>query len=253
MKGVPDSVRRMALAVVIVSRQARGLPYEDVCAAAGTLKEAERGPETLAPGLRAILDPEGFLDAFRAGAPDTRLGAGSLAVMLRRQGRMSELLELHKGFEMPEGRYASAQARSLHEVEGNLLLMPGVPGEEIDEAADRVAWILDSYPFRVEGNSMPRPAVEHTLALARLRQGKFEEVEPLCASGLAGDHGPDARATILATIVLARRALGQPHADLLSEAVALSPDADLVAEAALGTADEAPVGHLRAASQPLRG
>lgn len=89
---------------------------------------------------------------------------------------------------------------------------------------------------------MPLAAVKHTLALARLRQGRFEEVEPLCASGLAGDHGPDTRATILATIVLARRALGQPHADLLGEAVALSPDADLVAEAALGTAHETAAG-----------
>ncbi len=79
--------------------------------------------------------------------------------------------------------------------------------------------------------------MEHTLALARLRQGRFDEVEPLCESGLAADFGPDNRATILATIVIARRALGRPHADLLAEAVALSPDADLVAEAR-SSADE---------------
>lgn len=67
--------------------------------------------------------------------------------------------------------------------------------------------------------------------MARLRQGRFGEVEPLCAPGLASDVGPDDRATVLATIALARRALGQPHAGLLTEAIALSPDADLVAEA----------------------
>jgi hypothetical protein len=79
---------------------------------------------------------------------------------------------------------------------------------------------------------MPRPAVEHSLALARLRQRRFAEVERLCAAGLAGDYGPDARATMLATVALARRALGQPHADLVAAAVSLSAHADLVAEAA---------------------
>jgi hypothetical protein len=67
-------------------------------------------------------------------------------------------------------------------------------------------------------------------------------VEPLCASGLALDIGPDSRATLLATLVLARRALGQPHAELLAEAVALSPDADLVAEAR-SSADEPLISH----------
>jgi hypothetical protein len=54
----------------------------------------------------------------------------------------------------------------------------------------------------------------------------------LCAAGLDGDYGPDARATILATVALGRRALGQPHANLVAEAVSLSAHADLVAEAA---------------------
>jgi hypothetical protein len=134
--------------------------------------------------------------------------------MLLRQGRISELLELHAGFGLPEDCYVREQAQSLHEIEC----------------------------FEAAGGPMPRAAVEHTLALARLRQGRFEEVEPLCASGLAGDWGPDACATILATIALARRALGKSHADLLSAAVALSPDADLVAEAALDTAEVAAAG-----------
>lgn len=246
VKDVPDSVRRIALAAVIVSRQARGLPYEDVRATAATLKTAERSPEALAASLRAAFGPEGFLDAFRAGDPDTRLGAGSLAAVLRRQGRIGDLLELHKGFELPEGRDAAALARSMHEVEWNLLLVPGVPREQIDEVASRVMWLLENYPFEAEGDSMPLPAVQHTLALARLRQGRFEEVEPLCAAGLAGDYGPDARATILATIVMARRALGQPHADLLAEAVAASADAGLVAEAGLGTPHQAAAGIPRA-------
>jgi len=233
MTELPDSMRRVALTAIIVSRQARGLSYEGARKiAAATLKPADQGLEVAVAELRAILDPEGFLTAFREGAPDTRLNLRPVALMLRRQGRVSELLELHQGFGVPEGRYASAQARSLHGVEDNLLLVPGLPREAVDEAASQVRWILGNYPFETAGGLLPRPAVEHTLALALLRQGRFEEVEPLCASGLAGDYGPDARATILATIVLARRGLGQPHADPLAEAVALSPDADLVAEAA---------------------
>lgn len=86
------------------------------------------------------------------------------------------MLELHKGFELPDGRDAAKQARSLHAVEWNLLLVPGLPCQDIDEVASRVMWILGNYPFEAEGPSMPLAAVEHTLALARLRQGRFEEV-----------------------------------------------------------------------------
>ena len=157
--------------------------------------------------------------------------------MLRRQGRIGELLELHAGFGAPAGAHWRAQARSLHVVEYNLLCVPGLPPEVIDEAAVRTRWLVDSYPFKAKEDPELQPAMEHSLAVARLRQGRFGEVEPLCESGLAADFGPDNRATVLATIVIARRALGQPHADLLAEAVALSPDADLVAEAR-SSADE---------------
>jgi hypothetical protein len=122
--------------------------------------------------------------------------------------------------------------RSLHGVEYQLLLMPALPPETADEQAARVEWILDSYPFKPAGEHMPRPAVQHTLALARLRQRRFAEVEALCRPALAGRYGPDERATVLATIALARRGLGRPYTDLVAQAAALSPGADLVAEAA---------------------
>jgi hypothetical protein len=238
VKNVPDSVRRMALTAVAVSREARGLPDEDIRAeAAATLPAVDDGPEAMTAGLKAVLNPEACLRAFRAGDPAAQLGAGDIAVMLRRRGRVDELLELHAGLGAPAGRNWRAQARSLHEVECNLLYVPGLPPEVIDEAADRMRWLVDNYPFNGEPDAKLRSAMEHTLALARLRQGRSTEVEPLCASGLAADVGPDSRATILATIVIARRALGQPHADLLAEAAALSPGADLVAEARSG-ADE---------------
>ena len=149
-KELPDSMRRIALAAVIVSRQARGLPSEDVReTAAARLKTAEQGLDPRVAELTAILDPEGFLTAFRAGAPGTRLGAGSLAVMLRRQGRTGELLELHKGFEVPQGDYKSDLAMSLHEIEYSLLLISGLPREVIDEAASRV--VSDPSQLSVRG------------------------------------------------------------------------------------------------------
>ena len=237
VKNVPDSVRRMVLAAVIVSRESRGLPDEDIRAAAAALPALGDGPEVMAAGLKATLHPEAMLRAFREGDPAARLGVGDIAVMLRRQERIGELLDVHAGFGEPAGRYWRAQAGSLHQVEYSLLCVPGLPPEVIDEAAIRTRWLVDNYPFKAKEDSQLRSAMEHTLALARLRQGRFDEVEPLCESGLAADVGPDDRATLLATIVIARRALGRPHADLLAEAVALSPDADLVAEAQ-SSADE---------------
>jgi hypothetical protein len=90
--------------------------------------------------------------------------------------------------------------------------------------------------------------MQHTLAVARLRQRRYGEVEALCAPAVDGATGRDDRATVLATMVIARRALGQPYAKLLAQAVALSPDADLVAEAALDAA-KGPAGGPRS-SEP---
>jgi hypothetical protein len=75
-------------------------------------------------------------------------------------------------------------------------------------------------------------AARVTLALARLRQDRLDQVEPLCANALASDLTPEQRATALAAVVLARRATGQPYQAELAEARALAPGAALVAEAA---------------------
>jgi hypothetical protein len=60
---------------------------------------------------------------------------------------------------------------------------------------------------------------------------ELDQVEPWCASSLASDLRPDDRATVLATIAMARHGLGEPYEEPLAEAVALSPHADLVPEA----------------------
>jgi hypothetical protein len=132
---------------------------------------------------------------------------------------------------VPDGPHALEQARLLHSVEYSVLLVPGLSAEMIDQAARRVHWVIANYPFDADNGSLPRSAVEHTMALARLRQGRFSEVEPWCASSLASVLRPDDRATVLATIAMARHGLGQPYEEPLAEAVALSPHADLVPEA----------------------
>jgi hypothetical protein len=75
--------------------------------------------------------------------------------------------------------------------------------------------------------------MRHTLAVVRLQQGRFDEVEPLCADSMANTSiSVGDRAQVLATIALARRGLGQPYEDLLTQAVSLAPDEYLVKQAA---------------------
>ena len=173
VKNVPDSLRRMALAGAIMSREARGLPDEDIHAtAAATLPALDHGLESTAASLKAILHPEAVLRAFRAGDSAARLTVGAIALMLRRQGRIGELLDVHAGFGAPAGSNWRAQAQSLHRVEYNLLCAPGLPPEVINEAAVRTRWLMDNYPFKAKEDSQLRSGMEHTLALARLRQGR---------------------------------------------------------------------------------
>ncbi len=120
-----------------------------------------------------------------------------------------------------------------HQLSWEVLLVPGLPPDAAACAADRVNWVLETAEFK-PGNPAwwYREAVLHTLALAKLRLGVFTEVEDLCQPILKLPGLPtENRATVLATIALARRALGQPCGQLLAEAVALAPTADLVPEA----------------------
>jgi peptidase M50-like protein len=185
-------------------------------------------------GLRALLPYRSRSGRRSDGARLFELRAdvdGQIPARLRREGRIGELLELHAGFRVPDGPHALEQTVSLHNLEWNLLLVPGLSAQTIDQAARRVHWVLANYPFDTDKDSLPRPAAEHTMALARLRQGRFAEVEQWCASGLATDLHRKDRATVLATIAMARRGLGQPYEALLAQAVALSWQADLVQEA----------------------
>lgn len=171
-----------------------------------------------------------LLQACRDRDPLARVSAGVIAFMLRKEGRIAELLELHAALPSPSGAWEQPIALREHLIAWNVLALPGLPADAVELAASRVQWVLGN-PRPPATGQLSRAAALHTLAVARLRQARFEEVEPLCAEGLAADHGPEARATMLATVALARRALSRSYDELLAEAVALSPDADLVAEA----------------------
>jgi hypothetical protein len=217
----------LAAALTGVARQALGLPHEDVLASAAGSRS---GIEIMMAQLWWAMAPERMLALAGQGDLMARVGAGSIAAYLRHAGREAELLDLHAGIvrtreELTAGPHAVALLDSMHAVEYNVLLLPGIPAEDIDIAAERVQFVRDHHPSR---DAHHLAAIEHSLALASLRQGRHKEVRPLCRAGLDGSLPADNRATVLATIALARRALGKSYRGLLTEAVFLAPDADLV-------------------------
>lgn len=161
---------------------------------------------------------------------------GFIGRSLRREGRIPELLALDADLAMPAGPYVHKLTQAMHMLVWEVLLVPGLPPEAIGRAVSQAEWVLSTADFKPGDPAWSREAVLHTLALGRLRQGRYAEAEELCQPILAQTNlVPANRATVLATIVLARKALGQPYERLLAEAVALAPTADLVSEAAAAT------------------
>jgi hypothetical protein len=241
----------MALAMTALARQALSQPTRSLLAAKPSLSRCggrdpsalELDVETQVGRWKWIADPQGTLAAFRRGDREARLGADAIAPWLRCQGRAGDLLALHEGFKLaPDDPNLRQFLVALHAVEYNVVLVPGMPAAVIDAAARRLEFALDNFPYRDADNPVLRPCMQHNLAVARLRQGRFREVWPLCRPGLAQDIPLEGRATVLATVVLAGRGLragadGQGRLSrrlrrMLAEAVALAPEADLVAEAA---------------------
>ena len=152
---------------------------------------------------------------------------------LRRDGRVGELLHLLEEYPAPRGKLAPAMWRSLPGLAYEVALLPGLPPHVVNMSVDRLQQVIDAYDSAaVPSDHVARAAVLHSMAVARLRQGNFGVVEQLCQLGLASrEVSPRDRATVLATVALARRALGQPYETLLAEAADLDPEADLLAEA----------------------
>lgn len=152
---------------------------------------------------------------------------------LRKDGRVGELLQLLEEYPAPHGRLAPAMRDSVSCLAYEVALLPGMPPHVVNMALDRLQQVMDAYgSVAARNDHVARAAVLHSMAVARLRQGNFGVVEQLCQQGLASrELSAGDRATVLATVALARRALGQPYETLLAEATGLDPEADLVAEA----------------------
>jgi hypothetical protein len=170
--------------------------------------------------------------AYEAGVREAQEHWEVLMFLLRRDGRTADLLRMHGTLRPPPDVAAtvgSAErvARRFAEVEWAVVTVPDLPLPTADLAAKRLEWVAENVP------DVERPAALHSLAVARLRQGRYGEVEALCAPALAADLTGENRATVLATIAMARRALGQPWQEHLAEAIRLAPQADLVPEAAV--------------------
>lgn len=166
-----------------------------------------------------------FLAVYRAGLSGALRGHPYLAHVLRKSGRVWELPGVHAiQLSLSDAPAADVPAQ-VHLLEWEVLCWPGLPAADVSLAAARMEWVLRHSP------DPPPPGIQNTLAVARLRQGRAAEVEALCAADLQVELKPAQRATVLATIAMARHALGQDGSDLLREATALDPDADLVAEA----------------------
>lgn len=120
----------------------------------------------------------------------------------------------------------------VHLLSWKVLATGDVPAETADLAASRVEWVLDHLDQENPDKRMLPHTIRSTLALARLRQGRPEDVQRLCADALAADLDQDDRASALAIVAMARHARLLSGRQQLDEALALDPGAQLVSEAA---------------------
>ena len=177
---------------------------------------------------RAELDDaiERLLAGYRRGSFGVTTELAILAMLLRKAERIDELLDIHADMFEVEDPALPTEVNAVHTLVWYVLTVPRLPGQVIELATRRAEWVIE------QGDAqLPRGAVLHTLALARLREGKAVEVEGLCAEGLATHPEPQHRATILATIALARHALRQDARTPLLAALELDAKAELVDEA----------------------
>jgi hypothetical protein len=122
--------------------------------------------------------------------------------------------------------------RIVHILSWKLLASGDLPAATADLAASRTEWVIDHLDKEHPDQHTPLHNARHTLALARLRQRRPQEVQRLCADALAAELESKDRATALATVAMARHALLLSGRQQLDEALALDPDAELVSEAA---------------------
>jgi hypothetical protein len=122
-------------------------------------------------------------------------------------------------------------AHIVHILSWKVLAAGDLPPETADLAASRVEWVLEHLDRENPTERVLPHAVKSTLALARLRQRRPDDVERLCADALAADLDRDDRASVLAIVAMARHACLLSGRRQLGEALELDSDAELVGEA----------------------
>jgi Peptidase family M50 len=164
------------------------------------------------------------------------MAVGIIGKSLRREGRTAELLALQASVPMPAGEHTKRLTISSAELAYQVLLLPAPPAAAVARALDQLQWAHDKFKDMPEFAGKAdylRASMQHNRALGQLRLGQPAGVEELCRTLLERPDLPaDSRAETLATIVLARRALGEPYEQLLAEAEAVAPASlnDLVQE-----------------------
>jgi hypothetical protein len=168
-----------------------------------------------------------LLAGCRSGAPQALRCFSALAALLSAAGRTGDLLWLHRLPLSLPGEPTPAHVAAIHQMEWLILTLPSGPdGVDSGLSDTRLRWALQ------HTGADDRTAMLHTLAVSLLRQGRHAEVEPMCAEPLAASLAPAQRATVLATVAMARHALRARCRDALAEALELDPAAALVGEAA---------------------
>jgi len=168
-------------------------------------------------------------------------------------GHGRDLMALHAlAWTLPDAPDPQLRAGVL-DLTWQILTRPGLSGPAADRAADRVEWLEQHVDVRRD-TAVSRGQLRLALAVARLRQGRMAQVEPLCAEAAGAGLTPEAQATLLAAVGLARHAIGAPERPgrpPLDAALALDPAADLVGEAVRQLAgDQAAAGPGRHEKSP---
>jgi hypothetical protein len=180
-----------------------------------------------------------LLRAYRLEATEAQRRWPALALLLHAAGRTRDLLWLHQQVMALPLSPSPEVVNAVHQLEWYVATIPGLPLEDANLAGRRLAWVLRHLERR------SRPAAQHTLAVIRFRQRQFAQVGPLCADALTAELPPMQRATVLATVAMARHAIGESGRESLDEAIELAPTAELVGEAIAFIDDPKPASNRR--------
>ena len=173
-----------------------------------------------------------FLRGIQFDIPAAQRALSELAGLLLTAGRIDDLLWLHrKRVTLSD---SPPRVSTVHALEWAVATIPDLPLGEANRAGRRMQWVIK------HSSAHNRPIALHTLAVVRLRQGQPSYVSDLCAPLLASSPTPSRRASVLATLAMARHASGLSGREALAEALELDPQARLVQEAVSRLAGPAP-------------